>query len=142
MNAELVPFCVAHVSEALALWRATEGIGVNDRDTAEHLDHYFRRNPGCSFVAAVEGRVVGTILGGSDGRRGYVHHLAVDRAWRGQGLGRRLVEAALAALVAQGYRRCHIFVFRENAQGLDFWRHGGWYERPELLVMTHDQMDP
>ena len=80
-----------------ALWQATEGLGLSDADSREAIARYLERNPGLSFIAVENEELLGTVLCGHDGRRGYLHHLAVARSHRGQGLGRRLAQRALAA---------------------------------------------
>jgi putative acetyltransferase len=82
------------------------------------------------------GRVVGAILAGHDGRRGYIHHLAVHPGRRRQGLGRRLVECALSALRAAGIQKVHIFIFNTNAAGIAFWKSVGWTPREEIGVIS------
>lgn len=138
----LRPFAEGDIDAALTLWRATPGIGVNDRDTPERLRSYLERNPGCSMVALAEGRVVGSVLAGHDGRRGYLHHLAVADAQRGRGLGRALVDAARANLAALGIDVCHCFVYADNAHGRAFWRALGWSLRDDLVVMTGGKLPP
>lgn len=120
----------------LGLWRATEGIGLNESDTPEAVASYLSRNPGLSCVARdASGGVVGAVLCGHDGRRGYLHHLAVARACRGQGLGRRLVEQCLRQLCALGIPKCNIFLFADHAAGESFWGHNGWQARTDLRAL-------
>jgi ribosomal protein S18 acetylase RimI-like enzyme len=125
--------------EAYALWQACEGIGLSAADAPERIARYLARNPGMSFTARdVHGRLVGTVLCGHDGRRGYLHHLAVDAGSRGQGIGRALVARSIAALRAEGIDRCHLFVYRKNQGGRAFWRNIGWEERVTLAIMSYD----
>ena len=123
---------------ALALWQATEGMGLGPSDTAEQIAALLARNPGLSVVAEVGGELVGTALCGTDGRRGFIYHLAVAKAQRGLGLGRALVEQCLAGLQQHGLTRCHIIVFAHNAEGRRFWAHLGFTERTELLLCSRD----
>src|SRR5262249_5210784 len=84
---------------ALALWQGLSGIGLREADSPPALARYLQRNPGSSFVAvSATGELVGVSLAGHDGRRGYLHHVAVAESFRKRGIGRRLVEACLAAL--------------------------------------------
>ena len=92
----------ADYDAVIALWRGCEGIGLTESDTRPAIAAYLARNPDMSFVAEAGGRLVGAVLGGHDGRRGYLHHLAVDPAWRRRGLGRELTDAVLARLRAEG----------------------------------------
>jgi ribosomal protein S18 acetylase RimI-like enzyme len=131
-------FTMADYEAAYALWEASEGIGLSQADQPRNLEVFLRRNPGMSFVAEAGGRIVGAVLCGSDARRGFLHHLAVEKAARKAGIGRDLVNHCLAALARQGMRKCHIFVAAENAEGKAFWKRIGWEERTTLVVMSHD----
>ncbi len=112
--------------EVRALWEATEHIGLNESDEREAVELFLRRNPLCSLVAAAQGRIVGAVLVGHDGRRGYLHHLAVRGEWRGRGIGTALVEQGLAGLRKTGILKCNIFVFLDNGEGMNFWRKRGF----------------
>lgn len=112
--------------DARRLWAETEGVELAEGDSAAELAGYLRRNPGMSYVAVNDGRLLGALLAGHDGRRGFIYHLAVARESRGAGLGRSLVELALAALKADGVVRVLILVSRENATGQTFWVKRGW----------------
>ena len=122
----------------ITLWRACEGVGLSSADSPEAIARYLQRNPGLSFVACAEEEVIGALLAGHDGRRGFLHHLAVHPAYRRQGFARVLVERALHALGAEGIDKSHLFVYSENESGRAFWLREGWYERPELILMSKD----
>ena len=133
----ITPMNPSDYDDCLALWQATEGMGLSQADSREAIGHYLARNIGLSFVARDEsGQLVGAVLCGHDGRRGMLHHLAVRADCRGQGLGRALVERCMAALHAEGIDKCHLVVFEKNAGGRAFWQRTGWYERPELVLMS------
>ena len=120
----------------LALWRGTEGIGLDDDcDSPRGLTRYLKRNRGLSFVACAEDRLVGAVLSGHDGRRGYLHHLAVAGMHRKLGIGKALVERCLRSLAKQRIPKCNIFLFRSNAGGRAFWQHNGWNLRTDLCVL-------
>jgi putative acetyltransferase len=120
----------------LALWRSCEGIGLNESDTREAIAAYLVRNPGLSLVATdADGVIVGAVLGGHDGRRGYLHHLAVASAHRGCGLGRALVDKTLTRLSQLGIQKCNIFLYANNAAGRAFWLREGWSLREDLVVV-------
>lgn len=129
---------IADYEDALALWKGTEGLGLSAADTREAIIRYLARNPGMSFVAREEdGTLAGAVLCGHDGRRGYLHHLAVRSDCRGLGLGRALAERCLEALRAEGIDKCHLFVKRANVAGQSFWQRIGWTER-NLVLMSRD----
>lgn len=114
-----------------ALWRASPGIELNESDTREAIAAFLERNHELSDVAiaAASGDVVGAMLAGHDGRRGYLHHLAVTPSHRGRGIARALVDRALARLAALGLVKCNVFLLEENPDGASFWRHAGFGRR-------------
>lgn len=134
---QIAPMTMADYDEAMALWLRTEGMGMRPADAREPMARYLERNPGLSFVARDGERLVGTVLCGHDGRRGYLQHLAVDRAYRGQGIGRALVERVLEALRAIQINKCHLFVIKENEAAVAFWQHIGWELREDIYTMSH-----
>ncbi len=131
------PMTMNDYEEAMALWRRTEGIGLRPADAPEHIARFLERNPGLSFVARDGETLVGTVLCGHDGRRGYLHHLAVAQAYRRRGIGQALVEEVLEALRAIGINKCHLFVIKENRAAIDFWQHIGWEWRQDIVIMSH-----
>jgi N-acetylglutamate synthase len=142
MAALIREFTMGDYPAAYALWSRTEGIGLSRADEPDNVARFLARNPGLSFVAVDDGRLVGAVLCGNDGRRGFLHHLAVERQSRGAGIGRRLVEHCLGALAEVGLHKCHLFVLNENAEGRRFWKRIGWEERTTLTVMSHDVGSP
>jgi ribosomal protein S18 acetylase RimI-like enzyme len=113
-----------------------EGIGLDDDcDSPRGLARYLKRNVGLSFVACDEGRLVGAVLSGHDGRRGYLHHLAVAPTHRKRGIGKALVERCLRALAKQQIAKCNIFLFESNASARLFWQRNRWNLRTDLCVM-------
>jgi ribosomal protein S18 acetylase RimI-like enzyme len=138
MAVRITPFTMADYDEVIALWRSSPGIGLSDVDNPEGIAAYLARNPGLSFVARLDGQLAGAVLCGTDGRRGYLHHLAVGEPYRRQGIGETLVERCISGLKAQGYRKCHIFVYSGNEEGQVFWERVGWKLRTELVIMSKD----
>ena len=115
------------------LWIHTPGMGLNTTDdSAEGIAAYLRRNPTTCFVAEENGEILGVILSGHDGRRGYIHHTAVRESARRQGIGSKLVEAALGALHAEGIRKVALVVFKRNEKGNAFWEKQGFTQREDL----------
>ncbi len=128
-------FRIEDFDAVIALWQHTEGVGLNESDTRRAIAAYLRRNPGLSFVAEKNGRIIGAILCGQDGRRGYLHHLAVSKRHRRHGIGQKLVNACLAKLRRAGIQKCNIVIFANNTEGMKFWKHTGWSLRTELRLM-------
>ena len=129
-------FTIDLYEEVLFLWHHCDGIGLSDADSRGSIKAYLERNPGMSFVANENGNIVGAILCGHDGRRGYIHHLAVQAEYRRQGLGHKLVEKSLSVLQSVGIQKCHLFIFGDNESGQKFWESLGWTKRVELTMMS------
>lgn len=130
------PMSAADLPAVRDLWQATAGVGLSSSDSPESLTRHLARNPEMSQVAVLpDARLVGAVLCGHDGVRGYIRHLAVAADLRGLGIGRRLVDRCLESLRSVGLHKCTIFVFADNARGREFWEHGGWFGRPDLQVM-------
>ena len=136
MSIAISPFTIELYDSAIALWQQCEGIGLSGADSRECVRSYLERNPGISFVATSEGIVVGTILAGHDGRRGYIYHLAIHPDHRRKSLGRQLVDRCLAVLADAGIQKCHLFIFNENIGGIKFWKRIGWVHRSDISVIS------
>ena len=132
---------ISDYNRVYALWRKTEGIGLNESDTREAIALFLRRNPNLSLVATAGSRIVGTILCGHDGRRGYLHHLAVAPARRRRGLGRTLVAICLEKLHSEGIPKCNLFLFASNTEGKAFWRRIGWSARSDIRLVQRNTAD-
>jgi ribosomal protein S18 acetylase RimI-like enzyme len=130
------PLRIDDYDEVLRLWSATEGMQLRTADSRAGIALYLERNPGSSFVARVGSEVVGAVLCGHDGRRGYLHHLAVAPAHRRRGLATALLNRALAGLAQQGIAKCLGFVLADNQDGLAFWARTGWEHRADLEVVS------
>lgn len=115
------------------LWLSCAGMGLNDLDDSrEGIEKYLCRNPETCFVAQQGEQIVGVILSGHDGRRGYIHHTAVHPAFRGRGIGSALVESAVTALNRCGIHKVALVVFSKNQIGNAFWEHQGFTAREDL----------
>ena len=133
------PFLMDDYHLAYDLWSRTPGMGLSASDSEDNIRRFLERNPGLSFVAEDNaGGVQGTVLAGHDGRRGFLYHLAVSAACRGQGTGRQLVQAALEALGNQSIMKCHIMVLDDNELGQSFWSGQGWLRRGNILLYSQD----
>jgi putative acetyltransferase len=127
MSSTITEMHTGDLGEAIALWQATEHIGLDpDVDSPEALAAFLHRNAGLSFVARADGKLVGAVLCGTDGRRGYLNHLAVAPPYRKRGIGRQLVETVMGALKGMGIARCTTFVYAKNVPGQAFWASLGW----------------
>ena len=94
-----------------------------------------------SFVATDNGKIIGAVLCGHDGRRGYIHHLAVAETHQKKGIGRKLTERCLESLKNLGIQKCHLFIFEDNEGGQKFWESLGWTKRVELTMMSQQILE-
>jgi putative acetyltransferase len=140
INVTYRTFLKEDCKEALAFWANTPGVLLhkNGEDTTEGVVNYLARNPGLSFVAEHDGRIIGAILCGHDGRRGLIHHLAVDPGYRKMGIGKRLVRLATEQLKAQHIKKCFLFVLKENDIGEAFYKSQLW--REEYAVKAYSKV--
>lgn len=124
--------------EIYTLWSRTSGMGLSDADSEQNIRNFLIRNKGMSFCYEENGKIIGTILCGYDGRRGYIYHVTVAEECRGRGIGRLLVEKSLQKLKESGIYKCHLFVFRDNEIGNAFWSSTDWIKREDIFVYSRD----
>ena len=113
------------------VWENHRGTNPVD-DSYDGFAKYLRRNPTTSFVAEDNGKIVGTILAGHDGRRGLFHHVSVLPEYQKQGIGKMLVDHAMDALEKEGITKVLLVVFKDNDNGNAFWEHLGFTVREDL----------
>jgi ribosomal protein S18 acetylase RimI-like enzyme len=131
-------FLMADYDAAIALWEGEDGIEVCEGDSREEIADYFKRNPGLSRVAEVDGKIVGAALCGHDGRRGWIYHLAVATSHRRQRVGQLLLESCVEGLRAAGLPRAIILVAGDNPGGRGFWLRNGWETIDGAIAMTRE----
>lgn len=122
------PMQIDHYDAIRQLWESDPGVRVNIGDERDDIARYLQRNPGISHEAWHKDELIGAILGGHDGRRGYIYHLIVKPAYRGFGVGKTLVAKTLASLAREGIQRVTISVLKDNPNGRAFWEKQGWTE--------------
>ncbi|MBQ4266432.1 MAG: GNAT family N-acetyltransferase [Clostridia bacterium] len=124
---------IGDYDQLYALWLSCKGMGLNDvDDSREGIARYLARNPHTSFVAQDEGRIIGAIMAGHDGRRGYIYHTAVNEDDRHRGVGAALVDAAMSALQREGITKVALVAFARNESGNAFWENQGFVLREDL----------
>ena len=134
MTANIRTMTLSDYDSVYQLWHSTPGMGLNTiDDSREGIEKYLKRNPTTSFVAEQDGRIVGVIMAGHDGRRGYIYHTAVLPEYRGHGIAAQLVEYAIAALDEEGISKAALVAFKSNDIGNGFWEHIGFTEREDLV---------
>ena len=116
------------------LWKSIPSIGLyEDADSKFGIEKYLTRNPNTCFVAENDGKIIGAILGGHDGRRGYINHTAVCSSERNNGVGTALVNKVINALKQEGINRIAISVFKDNEEGNKFWENRGFVLRENVI---------
>lgn len=123
---------IADHPAVVALLSDTPGTRLRDADSRDATARYLNRNPGLSFVAEINGDIVGCVMCGHDGRRGYLQHLAVHGSYRRQGIGSRLVLACVSRLQKLRILKTHIDVLVSNEDAIQFWKRLGWQKRDDI----------
>ena len=119
--------------QVYALWRQIQGFGIRSiDDSREGIERFLRRNPDTSVVAVEDGKIVGAILCGHDGRRGCLYHVCVDEAYRMRGIGKSMVVFAMEALKREQISKVSLIAFMKNDMGNAFWKEIGWTKRQDL----------
>ncbi len=124
--------------EVIDMLRITPGITVREADSRSSTNRYLERNPGLSFVATIDDYIVGCVMCGHDGRRGYLQHLVVKPENRGQGIGKALLTACIDSLQQVGIDKTHLFVFKSNSLANAFWESNGWILRDEVNIYSYN----
>ena len=116
-----------------ALWMTISGFAIRSiDDSREGVERFLRRNPTTSVVAEEDGKIVGSILCGHDGRRGCMYHVCVHKDYRMRGLGKAMVVYAMNALKAEEISKVSLIAFTRNDIGNAFWNRIGWTRRLDL----------
>lgn len=115
------------------LWMTIRGFGIRSiDDSKEGVERFLQRNPTTSVVAVFEGRIIGSILCGHDGRRGCFYHVCVHEQFRKQGIGKAMAVFAMKALQKEQINVVSLIAFRDNEVGNQFWKCVGWTFREDL----------
>lgn len=123
--------------KVISLWQESEGVKLRDTDSIEGIQKYLERNPSLSFIAENEGNILGTIMSGHDGKRGYIQHLAVDPNNRKSGIARHLLSYCLKALEKEGIVKSYVHVLSDNELAKKYWQNRGWVKRTDIEVFSY-----
>ena len=130
---EIRKLSVDDYDKVYELWMSCRNMGFNNiDDSREGIAKFLKRNPETSFAAVEDGRIIGVILAGNDGRRGYIYHMSVAEDHRRQGIGSQLVGKCLEALEKEGIAKVALLVFNRNEAGNAFWESQGFTERTDI----------
>lgn len=123
----------------IKFWEKIPGIGIGKGDEKENIEKFILKNQDLNFVAINENDdIIASVMCGTDGRRGYIYHLAVDEMYRKKGIGTELVNKVLENLKKITIDKCHIFVFCINDDGIKFWEKIKWKKREDIFVFSKD----
>ncbi len=115
------------------LWMSIKGFGIRSvDDSREGIEIFLKRNPTTSVVAIEDGKIVGAILCGHDGRRGCLYHVCVAQDYRMRGIGKEMVVFCMKALKEEHINKVSLIAFTQNDIGNAFWREIGWTKREDL----------
>ncbi|MBC7878689.1 MAG: GNAT family N-acetyltransferase [Anaerolineales bacterium] len=125
----------ADYSQTLELWESIEaGMSVGRSDTPEEIQKKLKRDSDLFLVAELNNEIVGTVIGGYDGRRGMIYHLAVHKSVRKQGIGGLLLNEVENRLKAKGCLKCYLLAFAGNTDAIQLYKKHGWYDQKEDIV--------
>ncbi|MEE3429112.1 MAG: GNAT family N-acetyltransferase [Ruminococcus sp.] len=122
--------------EIFSMWQITSKRALCEADSRENIERYLLRNEGMSQVAVENGRIIGTVLAGHDGRRGFIHHMAVLPEYRRKHIGNALATEAIKKISEDGIDKTHIFCYQDNLTGQGFWSSLGFKKRGDLFVYS------
>ena len=130
---QIRPMEAGDYDEVHALWLTIRGMGIRAIDDSRaDVERFIRRNPETSVVALCDGRIVGSILCGSDGRQGTLYHVCVAQRYRRMGIGRQMVGFCMKALRGMGINKVSLVAFTKNEVGNAFWKGLGWTKRHDF----------
>ncbi len=119
--------------EVKDLWLSIKGFAIRSiDDSREGVDKFLQRNPGLSVVAIEDGKLVGAILCGHDGRRATFYHVCVRSEYRRRGIGKAMTVRCMEKLHEEGINKVALIAFTVNDVGNAFWKEIGWKEREDL----------
>lgn len=124
---------ITDYDEVYALWMQIKGFAIRSVDDSRvGVERFLKRNPRTSVVAIEDGKVVGAILCGHDGRRGCLYHVCVHPDYRRRGIGKEMVVFAMKRLQEEEINKVSLIAFTSNDIGNAFWNTIGWTGRKDL----------
>lgn len=128
-------FNMQYYQEILELWKRA-GIGIGSSDTKEEIEKILDRNPELFLIGKEQGKVIAVVIGAFDGRRGYVHHLAVDPKYQNKGYGKIIMDDLIDRFQRKKVHKIHLFIEKHNIKVVDFYSKQGWEIRDDLIMMS------
>ena len=132
---EIEKFSMDYYNDVIKLWRKA-GISVGSSDTVKEVKTMLNRNPELFLIGKLNNHVITVVMGAFDGRRGYVHHLAVDPKYQKKGYGKILMDELMKIFRQMGVHKVHLFIEKYNKETVDFYLKLGWEIRDDLIMMS------
>ena len=132
---KIIDFSPEMYADVHRLWQIT-GIGLGNSDSLEQITNVFQRNPRTFLVGIIDHEIVAVVMGGSDARRGYVHHLAVHPRYQRQGFGEQIMDELIHRFEELKIQKIHLFIDKSNEGVVSFYQKMGWHVRDDLIMMS------
>ena len=133
MEVTIRPMVIGDYEQIYELWRSIKGFGIRSIDDSyEGTERFLSRNPNTSVVAECDGKIVGGILCGHDGRTGYFYHVCVAAEYRKRGIGTQMATSAMRALQREHINKVALIAYTKNEVGNQFWNRVGWTKRADV----------
>jgi len=132
---DIEKFSMDYYNDVIKLWRKA-GISVGSSDTVKEVKTMLNRNPELFLIGKLNNHVITVVMGAFDGRRGYVHHLAVDPKYQKKGYGKILMDELMKIFRQMGVHKVHLFIEKYNKETVDFYLKLGWEIRDDLIMMS------
>jgi ribosomal protein S18 acetylase RimI-like enzyme len=129
-------FNLKYYQKVVELWKKA-GIEVGSSDTKEEIAGVLNRNPDLFLIGKEDGKIVAVVIGAFDGRRGYVHHLAVDLDYQKRGYGKIIMDELIERFRKKKVHKIHLFIEKANPEVVDFYSNLGWNVRNDLIMMSY-----
>ena len=136
INMRIEKFKIEYYDEVVKLW-IKAGIGVGSSDTIDEVSRVLNRNPDLFLIGKEEEKIVAVVIGAFDGRRGYVHHLAVDPDYQNKGFGKIIMKALIEQFRRGNIHKVHLFIEKSNKRVVEFYNNLGWGVREDLIMMSY-----
>ena len=128
-------FKIEYYDEVVGLWRKA-GVEIVSSDTIDEVTRVLNRNPDLFLIGKLHEKIIAVVIGAFDGRRGYVHHLAVDPDYQKMGYGKTIMEALIEQFRTKNIQKVHLFIEKSNKSVIKFYSNLGWDMREDLIMMS------
>ncbi len=128
-------FTLRYYHDIIDLWKRS-GIEVGSSDTKDEIAKILKRNPDIFLIGKEDGKVVAVVIGAFDGRRGYVHHLAIDPDYQKKGYGKMMMDELIKRFRKEKIHKVHLFIEKHSKEVVDFYKKLGWNIRDDLIMMS------